>query len=151
MLQQVSLFSNNLLMEQTVDYLFVYGTLLDEDNEFAKHLKDNCTFHDDGRFKGRLYDIGEYPGAIADSNYHSYVYGSIFTINNITKVLKYIDDYEGYGDEQDQPNLFIRQLMGIEATNGIINCWVYLYNLPVDGFKLIESGNYLTYKNKKSS
>lgn len=138
-------------MEQTCNYLFVYGTLLSAGNQFAEYLKDNCTLNSHGRFKGRLYDIGEYPGAIADENYHNYVYGSIFSITNITEALEYLDDYEGYGDEQDQPNLFIRQMMGIETINGIINCWVYLYNLPVKGFKLIESGNYLSYKNKKSS
>jgi len=63
-------------------------------------------------------------------------------------VLKYFDDYEGYDDEQDQPDLFIRRMMDIETVNGIVNCWVYLYSLPVNRFKLIESGNYVSYKNK---
>jgi len=31
------------LMEQTCNYLFVYGTLLDADNEFARYLNNNCT------------------------------------------------------------------------------------------------------------
>jgi len=139
------------LMEQTCNYLFVYGTLLDADNEFARYLNNNCTFYGNGKFKGRLYDIGEYPGAIADQNYHYYVYGNIFALNNSSKVLKYFDDYEGYDDEQDQPDLFIRRMMDIETVNGIVNCWVYLYSLPVNRFKLIESGNYVSYKNKKSS
>ena len=43
-------------------FLFVYGSLLDEDNEIAIYLKNNSTFYSAGKVKGKLYDIGEYPG-----------------------------------------------------------------------------------------
>jgi gamma-glutamylcyclotransferase (GGCT)/AIG2-like uncharacterized protein YtfP len=133
-------------MEQASNYLFVYGTLLDSDNEFAAYLNNNCSFYAKGRFKGQLYDIGEYPGAVADSNSTHYIYGSVVLIHNPIPVLKQLDDYEGFGDNQEQPNLFVRELMQIETAEGFINCWVYLYNLPVDTLVLIESGDYLKYK-----
>jgi len=133
-------------MEQTSNYLFVYGTLLDADNEFAIYLNNNCSFYAKGKFKGRLYDIDEYPGAIADRNSTTYVYGSIFLIHNPIPVLKQLDVYEGFGDDQQQPNLFIRELMAIETVDSYIDCWVYLYNLPVEELVLIESGDYLKYK-----
>ena len=129
------------------NYLFVYGTLLNADNEFAIYLKNNCSFYANGKFKGRLYDIGEYPGAIADDLYTGYIYGSIFMMKDAVSALKYLDDYEGFGPEQEQPNLFVRELMEIDSDNGIISCWCYLYNLPVDGLKLIVSGNYWNYRN----
>jgi gamma-glutamylcyclotransferase (GGCT)/AIG2-like uncharacterized protein YtfP len=138
--------ANYQLMKQKGNYLFVYGTLLDESNEFAAYLRNNCSFCTKGKFKGRLYDIGEYPGAIADSNSTNYVYGTIVLIDNPTKVLKQLDDYEGFGDAQQQPNLFIREMLDIETDKGLVNCWVYLYNLTVDALKLIESGDYLKYK-----
>ena len=124
------------------NYLFVYGTLLNADNEFAIYLKNNCSFFADGKFKGRLYDMGEYPGAIADDNYPDYVYGSIFIMSDAISDLKYLDDYEGFGPEQEQPNLFIRQIIGIESENEIIPCWVYTYNLSTDNFPQILSGRY---------
>jgi len=133
-------------MEQASNYLFVYGTLLDADNEFAAYLNNNCSFYAKGKFKGWLYDIGEYPGAIADNNITSYVYGSVVLIHNPITVLKQLDDYEGFGDNQEQTNLFVRELMQIETAESFINCWVYLYNLPVDTLVLIESGDYLKYK-----
>lgn len=133
-------------MEQTGNYLFVYGTLLDKGNEFAAYLNNNCSFYAKGKFKGRLYDIGEYPGAVADGNSPDYVYGSIVLIHNTTTVLKQLDDYEGFGDDQVQPNLFIRELMAVETDERSIDCWIYLYNLPVEGLVLIESGDYLQYK-----
>ncbi|MHB8207403.1 gamma-glutamylcyclotransferase family protein [Mucilaginibacter sp.] len=128
------------------NYLFVYGTLLDERNEFAIYLKQNCRFYDKGKLKGRLYDLGEYPGAIADENYPDYVYGNILELKNTAEALQYIDAYEGFGEDQEQPNLFIREIVSVEAENGQMNCWVYLYNLSVEGFRLIESGDYVGYR-----
>lgn len=129
------------------NYLFVYGTLLDDSNEFAIYLKNNCSFYNKGRFRGKLYDIGEYPGAVNDSNYQGYVYGNIFILNAAETVLKYLDGYEGFGPEQEQPNLFTRKMLAIESDKGIVNCWCYLYNLPVEGLKLIPSGDYLDCRN----
>jgi gamma-glutamylcyclotransferase (GGCT)/AIG2-like uncharacterized protein YtfP len=123
-------------------YLFVYGTLLDKDNEFAAFMRAHCQLIKPGKFKGHLYDIGEYPGAIADFNAPSYVHGSIYLMDNAKKVLEVLDDYEGYGPEQEQPNLFIRRLVEIETSSRSIDCWVYLYNRPVDQLKLIEGGDY---------
>jgi gamma-glutamylcyclotransferase (GGCT)/AIG2-like uncharacterized protein YtfP len=120
-------------MDVTCLYLFVYGTLLDEDNEFAIFMRQHCSFVKKGKFKGRLYDIGEYPGAIADDNANGYVLGSIYLMNEAPKVLNKLDDYEGFGPEQEQPNLFIRQLIDIETNTKPILCWVYLYNRPVEG------------------
>ena len=133
-------------MEETGNYLFVYGTLLDESNEFAIYLKENCSFYRKGRFRGRLYDLGEYPGAIADENYPGYVYGSILGLKNTAEALQYLDDYEGFGEDQEWPNLFIREMAEVETDGGRIGCWVYLYNLPVEGFRVIELGDYLEYR-----
>ena len=133
-------------MKKNSNYLFVYGTLLDESNEFAIYLKQNCSYYSKGRFRSRLYDLGEYPGAIADENYPGYIYGSIFELKNTAETLKYLDDYESFGEDQEQPNLFIREMAEVETDSRRINCWVYLYNLPVEGVRVIESGNYAEYR-----
>lgn len=128
-------------------YLFVYGTLLDASNEFAIYLNLHCSFYSTGKVKGKLYDLGEYPGAIADENCTDYIYGNIFILNNSNEALKYLDDYEGFGDEQEQPNLFIRKMITVETDTERLKCWIYLYNLPIKGFKIIESGDYAEYRN----
>jgi gamma-glutamylcyclotransferase (GGCT)/AIG2-like uncharacterized protein YtfP len=127
------------------NYLFVYGTLLDADNEFGIYLKNNCSFYAEGKFKGLLYDIGEYPGAILTDGC-SYVFGRIFIMHNVKNVLKLLDDYEGFGPEREQPNLFVRQMIDIESNKGVISCWCYLYNLDVSGLRVIGSGDYLAYR-----
>jgi gamma-glutamylcyclotransferase (GGCT)/AIG2-like uncharacterized protein YtfP len=134
-------------MEQAGSYLFVYGTLLDQRNEFAVYLKRNCSFYGDGKFKGKLYDTGEYPAAIFLPESTNYVYGKIFLMNKPATLLKQLDDYEGYGSNQTQTNLFIREQIAIETAKRLMICWVYLYNLPVTGLKLIASGDYSLYLN----
>lgn len=129
-----------------MEYLFVYGSLLNEDNEFAVYLKQNCTFYGKGKLEGKLYDVGLYPGAIISSENDEYVYGSIFQVNDPKVAFKVLDDYEGFGPDQLYPNEFIRELVKIETTAGGMACWVYLYNLPVDGLLQIVSGDYLAHK-----
>jgi len=130
-------------MDEHCDLLFVYGTLLDEKNEFAAYLKGNSTFLQKGRFKGRLYDLGEYPGAVFRPANQEYVYGSIYMMNKPEKILKILDDYEGIGEIEEQPDLFVRELIEIETETQPAKCWVYFYNLPIDNLKQIVSGRYL--------
>jgi len=102
-----------------------------------------------GTIKGKLYDIGEYPGAIIDTDEQYEITGAIYKLHHPQKALKILDDYEGYGDDQDQPNLFVRELLPVKTANGELNCWIYLYNLPVNGLQQITSGNYLNHTKTK--
>ncbi|HEY8782324.1 MAG TPA: gamma-glutamylcyclotransferase family protein [Mucilaginibacter sp.] len=130
---------------ETSSYLFVYGTLLDESNPFGAFLKECCSFYKKGKFKGKLFDLGEYPGAILGDGADHFVYGSIFLMNDPVETLKMLDDYEGFGNSQPQPNEFIRELAKVETGDETLNCWAYLYNLPVEGHWHIESGDYREY------
>jgi gamma-glutamylcyclotransferase (GGCT)/AIG2-like uncharacterized protein YtfP len=131
-------------MAQITPYLFVYGTLLNTQNQYGAYLQQHCTFLQNGKFKGKLYDMGEYPGAIFSDEGDQYVHGSVYQMDNPKNLLSFIDDYEGFGAGQDQPNLFIRDLKDIETTASTIACWVYVYNLPVKHLVQIKSGKYLS-------
>ncbi|MDN5287005.1 MAG: btrG [Mucilaginibacter sp.] len=130
-------------MKHINPYLFVYGTLLNSDNSYGAYLQQHCTLLQQGKFKGQLYNAGEYPGAVIDTNIDQYVHGSIYLMDEPAKVLEFIDDYEGFGDDQEQPNLFLRVLTIIETIDSPVECWVYVYNLPVDGLLWIRLGKYI--------
>ncbi|HTE00280.1 MAG TPA: gamma-glutamylcyclotransferase family protein [Mucilaginibacter sp.] len=123
--------------------LFVYGTLLDGDNEYAIYLKNNTRFYAEGQLKGKLYDIGEYPGAVLSQGSDEYIFGAILQLNDPEKVLALIDDYEGFGRDQPYPNEFVRVSTEIERGAGMVICWVYLYNLPVTGLPWIKNDRYI--------
>ncbi len=129
-------------MNENDQYLFVYGTLLDDSNPYCAFLKENSRFYQEGRFRGALYNIGNYPGATIHPACQTFVYGSIFTMDDPKSVLKELDEYEGFGDDFSQPNEFVRELVTIETENGPMPCWAYLYNLPTEGRPLIPSGKY---------
>lgn len=130
-------------------YLFVYGTLLQSDNQFAQYLNQHCDFIITGKIAGILYDIGEYPGLVIDDNAGD-VFGSIYQIRN-TQVLKEIDTYESVGADEEQPNLYQRIYHSIETADGPKDAWVYIYNLPIEGLLRIPSGDYMEYLRQKKS
>ena len=124
------------------DKLFVYGTLLDEGNKYGIYLRDNSRFFAIGTIKGKLYDIGEYPGAVLHREGNDLIYGTILQIDNPGDVLAVIDMYEGFGNDQPQPNEFVRVITQAETESGSVDCWIYLYNLPVDGLTPIKDWRY---------
>jgi gamma-glutamylcyclotransferase (GGCT)/AIG2-like uncharacterized protein YtfP len=124
------------------NYLFVYGTLLDDANEFGAYLKKNLQFFAEGKFNGLLYDIGKYPGAIYHPGGDAYVYGSVLILNDVEKDLTLLDAYEGFGEHEEQPNLFVRELIAVDIGQELLTCWVYLYNRPVEDNIRIVSGRY---------
>jgi len=140
------LYGNTLFLfamrEEKSAFLFVYGTLLDESNPYGAYLKENSSFLAEGKFKGELYDIGNYPGAILNPNASGFVHGSIFALDDPGTVLSELDEYEGFGDAFFQPNEFIRALITVETSTGEINCWVYFYNHSVTSSQRIQSGKY---------
>ena len=149
-MQQVSLYisfigSMYFLIFKSMNHLFVYGTLLQLHNSCGLYLKNNSTPIKAGRFKGKLFNIGEYPGAIYEPEVNSYVFGSIVSLNDPVEVLKAMDAYEGAGSEQPQPNEFIRVAINIETDAEPIKCWVYLYNLPVYELPEIKKGDYIDF------
>ena len=131
--------------------LFVYGTLLQTENHYARYINQHCSYISSGKVKGLLYDLGEYPGMIAVNKNNAWVYGSVYQMDNPTAVLKVIDEYEGVGPEENQPNLYKRISMPVETPYGIQDAWVYLYNLPVKGLRPVPEGNYLEYIKQKKS
>lgn len=130
-----------------MNHLFVYGTLLQLENAFGLYLRNNSKFIEEGRFKGKLYDIGEYPGAVYEADAGSYVFGSVLSLNN-PDALVVIDDYEGFGSNHPVPNEFVRKIIQVECKTRLVECWVYLYNLPVGGLLPIKGGNYITFVSK---
>jgi gamma-glutamylcyclotransferase (GGCT)/AIG2-like uncharacterized protein YtfP len=130
------------------DLLFIYGTLLIADNEFAVYLNNNSVLISKGKIQGKLYDVGCYPALIIGDIGNYEVSGCICKLNDAEKVLAMLDPYEGIGPDEDAPNLYERLLQPVATADGDVLCWVYIYNQPVDGLKEIISGDYLSYLSK---
>lgn len=129
----------------TNDLLFVYGTLLLADNEFANYLTRNATFCCKGTIQGKLYDVGNYPALVVNDAGNYDISGTVYRLHSVDEVLKYLDPYEGFGEGEELPYLFIREGLPIQTDQGIMTCWVYLYNRSITGLTEIATGDYINY------
>jgi len=128
-------------------HLFLYGSLLGniKEEKVEKMFKDNCHFITKGFILGKLYDLGEYPGAIPTTNKDDKVFGKIFWVKHPRRTFRILDEYEEYFPKNPKKSLFIRcktKAYLLPSENNI-KCWTYFYNQKIDKEPQINSGNYL--------
>jgi len=118
-------------------YLFVYGTLRrGSNNESARLLQGQSRFVGNAQMQGRLYGLGRYPGAVAAANPGEWVRGEVYNMDQPTRLLAALDDYEGSD--------FERAVATVQLDDGSKqDCWVYLYVGKAPG-RLIVSGDWFT-------
>ena len=126
-------------MNQANEYLFVYGTLLRQSQSpMSSLLLSNSRFIDKAYIRGSLYDIGDYPGLIHSEKSKSKVLGEAFNLNKPEEVFKELDNYEGSEYKRVKANIKLKNGQKLQA-------WVYEFNLPIDSYQCIESGDYMSY------
>ena len=76
--------------------------------------------------QGRLYNLGEYPGAVLSNVFADWVRGDVFRLNQAEATLAVLDEYEGAH--------FTRVPQQVYLPSGMQLAWVYLYTgrLPLD-------------------
>lgn len=123
-------------------YLFVYGTLKKGfTNDYAQYLHSNSSFVSTGFFHGLLYNVGGYPGALFSGGGQEKVFGEVFKLNQAEMIFTKLDGYEEI-DLNSATSEYTRKVIPVYSNKERIDCWVYLYNQPIDDFDLIPSGNY---------
>ena len=107
--------------------IFVYGSLRTKQGN--SHWMTNAQLLGNYTIENyQLYSLGHYPGAVPGNGT---VHGEVYRIDNAT--LAELDALRSRGGE------YARQL--IQTPYG--SAWMYVYQRPVDGLTLIESGNWL--------
>ncbi len=128
----------------TSPYLFVYGTLKsDARNPNANNLHQNAQLLGSAKWQGALYLVRNYPGAVRSTDGSEYVLGEIWKLNDPETLLISLDEYEECAPKSPKPHEYIRSLEPVHFGVEIVNAWVYIYNLDIDNFKKIESGNFI--------
>jgi gamma-glutamylcyclotransferase (GGCT)/AIG2-like uncharacterized protein YtfP len=126
------------------DYLFAYGTLAENHvpQEIAVAVK-RLKYVGDGFVFGRLYDLGDYPGAVLDSGARHKIFGKIYELPSDSKLLNRLDTYEEFDPKRPAKSLFVRRQASISRPNRKkVKGWVYEYNRDVGTRPLIENGRY---------
>ncbi len=120
-------------------YLFVYGTLRRHGTTSIRlALAQDSVFVGVGKFRGRLYDLGRYPGAVASAAKNNLVVGEVYRLGTPKTAFAALDAYEG--------RRFQRKRAVIRLLNGKkITSWIYLFTGATTGHALIPSGDYVKH------
>jgi gamma-glutamylcyclotransferase (GGCT)/AIG2-like uncharacterized protein YtfP len=125
-------------------FLFVYGTLRrTSDHPMAAYLARHSRFVSLAKTRGRLYDLGAYPGMLPATSDSDWVQGDLFELKNPKVVLAELDRYEGCVPEHPQPYIFQRTLTNVTLPNGeIVTAWVYYHASAIKEEFRILCGEY---------
>ena len=123
-------------------YLFAYGTLQPglAPTKIAR-VAEKLRLVGEGFVRGVLYDLGGYPGAVADPSAKGRILGTVMELPEDESVLALLDRYEGFDPQAPETSEYIRERQIVELkAGGTVECWFYRYNRkPRDGTQ-VESG-----------
>ena len=130
-------------MQQSIQYIFVYGTLRSDYHHKAhSYMARFFSLKGKASVQGKLYDAIEYPAGVPTTE-DQRITGELYVIKNaaeMDKAMQVLDEYEG---SYDGPALFRRELVDVQLENEVVKAWIYWYNRPVEGKKWIASGDIL--------
>lgn len=133
-------------------YLFSYGTLLPKraPTEIAPVVR-RLRHVGRGKVRGRLYDLGEYPGAVLTKTGPAIV-GQIFELPDDPEVLEKLDEYEGFDPARSRGSLFVRKrrLVNIDGGRQKVWCWIYVYNRRPGNAPAVAGGDFSKLRNHRA-
>ena len=111
-------------------YLFVYGTLRRKRTpREMTPVMQKLEWVGKGSVLGRIYDLGNYPGAVFDQRSSQQIQGEIYKLPLDGKVLEKLDAYEEFLPSRPDDSLFIRVVIPVQVKKGRrLNCWAYRFN-----------------------
>ena len=117
-------------MNEQPIHLFVYGTLRPgaAPPEIA-HVARTLKFVSDATVRGRLYELGDYPGLILDDSPDAPLIPGDIVVVPDDATLAALDAYEGFHSANPDTSLFRRTQVTASLPDGQqLTCWIYVYN-----------------------
>ena len=100
----------------------------------------DSTFIDEARVHGRLYDFGDYPGLLLESD--SLVVGEVYEIDE--EILNGLDEIE-------TESHYLRKQVDLSVGGSRVTSWVYVFDPEFYSRRvLIESGDWIEYAKTKT-
>lgn len=97
-------------------YLFVYGTLRRGQLLHHELVRAQAEFVGEGRMRGRLYDLGRYPAAMAQGS--QVIAGELYRLPEPEAAFRRLDAVEG--------RQYRRAMVGVDVAGGRQQAWAYL-------------------------
>ena len=88
--------------------------------------------------------VDYYPGLVPSDNQQDVVYGEVYKLSCADTILSRLDDYEECGPKFSEPTEYVRRKRDVKLKTGEeMSAWVYIFERPTVGLRLIESGDFL--------
>jgi len=132
---------------QSLEHLFAYGTLRPKSAppSLLPFLRSASSLGA-ASVPGRLYNLGSYPGAIADPrdrSPESRIHGEVLKLPGLEAWLPVLDAYEGFDPAAQETSLFVRTRCTATLVSGqALTCWIYLYGRSPPARAHIPSGRW---------
>ncbi len=118
--------------------LFTYGTLMQGESRSAALNAHPHRMLGSASVVGGLVDLGDFPGLVHEES--SIVHGEFYFIEDIAKLIGYLDRIEGFYGYGSDKSLFVRSIIKVEIGGSRQWAWTYIYNGERD--KEIPSGDW---------
>jgi gamma-glutamylcyclotransferase (GGCT)/AIG2-like uncharacterized protein YtfP len=139
-------------MSNAIYHLFVYGSLRSGfRSPVYEYISRFFKFIGEGKVKGKLFDMGNYPAGIPADD-ESFIVGELYCIkqeNEFPWAIGQLDDYEGVTVEPDEVQLYKREVTPVLANGEWQPAWIYWYNGLIASRPPIESGDIVEYLQQK--
>lgn len=115
-------------------HLFAYGSILTGTGQrsLARTLRELVEDLGPGYVRARLYDLGDYPGAVPSTNPGDRVQGRLLRLRAPLSALSRLDRYERYDPRAEAASEFVRRPVEVALPGrpGPVTAYVYYYNRP---------------------
>jgi gamma-glutamylcyclotransferase (GGCT)/AIG2-like uncharacterized protein YtfP len=123
--------------------LFVYGTLRKGYRAHKLLQRYHARFLGSGYVRARLYNLGEYPGAMQSASLADRVHGEIYFLPQAATAFKTLDRFEGYDPVRPQWNMFERKETAVRLAGGReMRAWIYWLRGRHRSGRRLLTGNY---------
>ncbi|HEX8460868.1 MAG TPA: gamma-glutamylcyclotransferase family protein [Segetibacter sp.] len=140
-------------MGNNITKLFVYGSLRSGFHHPAyDYISKHFTLISEGKVKGKLYDLGNYPAAVPTTD-EAFIIGELYnlkTTSDFAWAIEQLDAYEGVNPEEGEQPLYKRELAEIYYNNEVATAWIYWYSRQIEDEPIIPSGNVFDFVQHKS-
>lgn len=114
------------VVPQRPDRVFVYGSLRRGESLHGHIKKAGLRYLGRGTIRARLYDLGEYPGAVASHASTDVVQGELYLAAQPDHQLPVIDEIEEFDPNRPGRSLFLRNRATVRLRDGRrVRAWVY--------------------------
>jgi len=128
---------------ETSDLVLVYGTLRKGQPLHGRLKSGPLEYLGKATIRARLYDLGEYPGAVPSKSKKETVEGELYRMLDSAEQIRRLDTVEGCDTEHPERSLFVRSIVEAETEDGEdVDTWVYFLAKEPENGRRIESGRY---------